>query len=979
MSCSITVQVLAVLLTCTLVTTSTAQAQTIWYVDDDAPGDPGPGDPAVSDPLEDGSVAHPFDAIQEGIDAAVDGDKVSLADGVYAGPGNTDLDLQGKEITIRGRSGVAEACIIDGGGFAGGFYLYSGETPATVIADLTIRNCGDGAITCTGSGVTVDDCRLVDNMTGGHSLGGAVYGYNHESVLTDCLISGNSAGYGGGIYTHAGLLTLTRCTISGNRAIFGIGGVFAGTDSVITDCRIEHNLGRGLVAGPGSVITNCRIEHNLASSSAGIEAAEDALIQHCLIRWNRTLDSGGAISGGQYVNCLIAGNVSEHDTAVGTANRLVNCTVVDNTAEEGAALGAERVVNCIVWGNTPEQIESGTEVAYSCVEGGWPGTGNIDDDPQLAFDEDQHLTAGSPCIGAGTNDPPGGLPKVDLDGNPRPLPAGGVADMGAYEFNDAQPTIAVSWRELLHSRPLGSGDPPPPTLGTRNAGGGDLDWELLEECPWLSCDPASGTSAGEVDDITLEVDVSTLPHGEHVCDLVATAPDAVNDPLHITLTLRLTDVLHVPADYTTIQAAVDEAVDGDRIVLGDGVHTGPGNVEIGLLGKDIVIESASGDPGACVIDCDGASYGIEFSALQGPSVVLSGITVKNADGNGVRVGGDASPTITNCRFVNNAGAGLKMGDRSNPIVSRCLFASNGSHGVAVWNRASPTFSHCAIRDNQNSGVYHTDYCVCYGGPRTIRLHNCLLAGNVATRGGGVCVGAVASAAIEVRNCTFHGNVAMVSGGGLAIRGSIASASVRNTIFWGNDAPDGSQLCLDGSGASADLAYCDVQGGLEGIYVSEGAELDWSELIDADPLFVDATGEDDHLTAGSPCIDAADNTAVPPDSADVDDDGDTTERTPLDLDLNPRFVDDPETEDTGVADPPDYPAVVDMGAYEFQALVFGDCDGDGDVDGDDLAILVGCMSGPDVSYPADCDAADLDLDGDVDLHDFARFQQAFMGP
>ena len=114
MSCSITVQVLAVLLTCTLVTTSTAQAQTIWYVDDDAPGDPGPGDPAVSDPLEDGSVAHPFDAIQEGIDAAVDGDKVSLADGVYAGPGNTDLDLQGKEITIRGRSGVAEACIIDG-------------------------------------------------------------------------------------------------------------------------------------------------------------------------------------------------------------------------------------------------------------------------------------------------------------------------------------------------------------------------------------------------------------------------------------------------------------------------------------------------------------------------------------------------------------------------------------------------------------------------------------------------------------------------------------------------------------------------------------------------------------------------------------------------------------------------------------------------------------------------------------------------
>ena len=49
-------------------------AQTTWYVDDDAPNDLAPGDPTVSDPNEDGSLAHPFDAIQEGINAASDGD-----------------------------------------------------------------------------------------------------------------------------------------------------------------------------------------------------------------------------------------------------------------------------------------------------------------------------------------------------------------------------------------------------------------------------------------------------------------------------------------------------------------------------------------------------------------------------------------------------------------------------------------------------------------------------------------------------------------------------------------------------------------------------------------------------------------------------------------------------------------------------------------------------------------------------------------
>src|SRR5262245_39371151 len=40
------------------------------YVDDDAPGDPGPDEPGVSDPMEDGTAAHPFDRIQEALDAA---------------------------------------------------------------------------------------------------------------------------------------------------------------------------------------------------------------------------------------------------------------------------------------------------------------------------------------------------------------------------------------------------------------------------------------------------------------------------------------------------------------------------------------------------------------------------------------------------------------------------------------------------------------------------------------------------------------------------------------------------------------------------------------------------------------------------------------------------------------------------------------------------------------------------------------------
>ena len=66
-------------------------AQTTIYVDDAAPGDPGPGDPLVSDPLEDGSLDHPYDAIQEGIAAAVNGDEVVV------GPDLPDGDTAGAE------------------------------------------------------------------------------------------------------------------------------------------------------------------------------------------------------------------------------------------------------------------------------------------------------------------------------------------------------------------------------------------------------------------------------------------------------------------------------------------------------------------------------------------------------------------------------------------------------------------------------------------------------------------------------------------------------------------------------------------------------------------------------------------------------------------------------------------------------------------------------------------------------------------
>jgi hypothetical protein len=109
------------------------------YVDDDAPSDPGPGDPSVSDPDENGSPWHPFDAIQEGINAAGDGDTVLVAAGTYTGTGNRRLDFGGKAITVRSESGP-ESCIIDCEQSSAAFYLQSGEGSAAVVRGFSITN-----------------------------------------------------------------------------------------------------------------------------------------------------------------------------------------------------------------------------------------------------------------------------------------------------------------------------------------------------------------------------------------------------------------------------------------------------------------------------------------------------------------------------------------------------------------------------------------------------------------------------------------------------------------------------------------------------------------------------------------------------------------------------------------------------------------------------------------------------------------------
>ena len=806
--------------------TTPLHAQMTWYVDDDAPNDPGPGDPTISDPEEDGSAEHPFDAIQEGIDAAADGDMVLVLEGIYTGAGNKELDFGGKEIVVRGARGP-QHCIIDCEGDGRGFFLHSGETADSVIDGLTIRH-GDaawnngGAVWCLNSSPTIANC--VFTACGSINNGGALSCCSSNATIANCTIVRNFAGLGGAVHCEGGDVTIVNCVLWDNEAYYG--------------------------------------------SQIGLRSSATLTVSHCDVE------------------------------------------------------GGEAAVS----------IEGGSTLNW--------GEGNLDADPLLTRDR-MHLQADSVCVNAG--DPNGDYTgQSDIDGEERV--AGGRVDIGADEFIDTDGDELPDWWESLHFGSPTGGDPAADDDGDGAA-------NLTEYAQ--SRDPYAPPT-------TYYVDVA----GDDAWDGLAPAWDDEHGP------------------KATIQAGIHVAdrYEGDEVIVADGTYTGEGNKGLDFGGKVLTLRSAAG-PDNCVIDCEGSGRGFRFHGAETGTSVIDGLTIRSGYLDGdfspqVWGGGvlcrNASPTIRGCLIAENeavSGGGVFC-LYNNAIMRDCTIAyntANGSGGGVYTACGRPAIIHCNVNGNTAetvgggilcySGRPTVSHCTIWGNVADISagggilcrdsdavITNCLITGNSAGwysgGGGGVyCTEDHHPPPVSLNNCTIVQNVSGTYGGGVRCSGAIVEIS--NCIVWAN-MPD--QL-YDVSGRY--VSYSDIEGGWPG-----------DGNIDADPLFLDPYQGNYRLLPGSPCIDAADNEAVPPDTLDLDEDGDCDEPIPFDLGGTARFVDDPDTNDTGNGTPP----IVDMGAYEFQ-VCRADLDADGDTDHADLGILLsdwGCTGG-------DC-PGDLDDDGDTDHAD-----------
>ncbi|MCK4999480.1 MAG: right-handed parallel beta-helix repeat-containing protein, partial [Anaerohalosphaera sp.] len=173
--------------------------------------------------------------------------------------------------------------------------------------------------------------------------------------------------------------------------------------------------------------------------------------------------------------------------------------------------------------------------------------------------------------------------------------------------------------------------------------------------------------------------------------------------------------LNVPAHYTTIQEAIDIAVDGDTVIIADGTHTGPGNYNCLILGKNITIKSQNG-PANCIIDCQGTSEDRRRAFGTTSEVTIDGFTITNSFGGSskaISTGQGANLSIKNCiltsqqRYVYDDAPFINISN-SSATIENCRIDGNstGANGINV--------SYSTLTIN-NSIITKCDYGIYSGG------------------------------------------------------------------------------------------------------------------------------------------------------------------------------------------------------------------------------------------------------------------------
>jgi len=424
----------------------------VWHVD---------GDVAFSGGGTSWETA--FKTIQEGVDAASDGDEIIVLPGIYS----ENFNFRGKAITIRSLDPtnldvVASTIISTSSGPVVRFE--NSEGLGSVLEGLTIESESDCAIFCENSSPLIRS-NVITCATGNgiSSEGGSPE--IRDNTITACstpircdessalIIGNNIVDNEGGVLCYRAFPTIMSNYIARNQQaavrFMGAGGCGSparGFARIIRNTVVD-NQGTGIACHGWFAIEGNTVMRNGSSYSG--TAGGIHCTSYSYLSW---------ITGN-----LVAQNVGEPDGISVTGEVfLVNNTVVNNGPPRGKAGNGYRcrsrgiefqsdgvIANCVIWGHDEDLWPPGTTPMHSCFADGGNETGSISDDPMFVNPAagDYHLLPASPCRGAGRRYP--GVPHTDID--LEPFPPARMPDIGADQFTDTDGDLMPDYWEVRQS------------------------------------------------------------------------------------------------------------------------------------------------------------------------------------------------------------------------------------------------------------------------------------------------------------------------------------------------------------------------------------------------------------------------------------------------------------------------------------------------------------------------------------------------
>lgn len=725
--------------------------------------------------------------------------------------------------------GTVDDCYIDGEGgtmswHGGCIYMKNGTVKNTVCTNGVCRAAGtrEGGNIYMENG-TLENVTLADGqcaqdggnlrMTGGTATGlvctggvagrsgGNICAQGSAKVSTATISGGTAVSVGGNLYAY-GSVTVEGCEISDGVSNADGGNIRIGDNVVVSDSKIydgtivtdEEKKGANVYMDGSAKLIRCHMSGGTSFKTDGETVGYDrgsvcaysatTLIQDCLVE--------GSSCGG---------------ILLGTTGNLYGTTVADNNKYGIWSWRALQVFqNCVIFGNyngdrsVPKEYSgnqpSGEGSAFlNCAMAA--DTLSTDTYPTLVTisasdfadyaNGDYRPAADGALVDAGAKDERTEASTVDLDGKPR---LSDTIDIGCYEYQHTDMTVSFT------APALDVGYAPATATFTASAENapGDVSYDV---------NFGDGTLATYT-----ETEISHVYSASGTYTISVTAVSGVERSKPMTRTVKIVDKVQRVGEggHATIQAAVDESVDGCDVVLAAGTYevTSPIVVDKAVTvrgeGTAVVRDTTAATSGSTnhrVMEISGGALvtglvienGSVFNAY-GACLDVTGATVSNCvirggtatrgdtgnvGGGGVNLHNDA--VLTHCKVTGNVVTGTSTG--SGDISGGAIFIPNGQKRVRILNtlvadnryvysegvdpksgsagilfggaNENSLVENCTIVANTVEGALSNDSAGLYCTSWSVTFRNNAIAGNFETAKGES--GKYTSAKINTTNCT----------------------------------------------------------------------------------------------------------------------------------------------------------------------------------------------------------------------------------